>query len=58
MSQKSFKKLFGKVGFQILAKIKMMRNKNWLFGDPTPPPQKKKYPQFYLIRRPKVRSNA
>ena len=32
MSQISLKNSFGKVGFQNLAKIKMTRNKNWLFG--------------------------
>ena len=32
MSQNALKSSFGKVFFQILAKIKMTRNKNWLFG--------------------------
>ena len=32
LSQISFKKSFGKVVFQILAEIEMMRNENRLFG--------------------------
>ena len=32
LSQISLKKSFGKVVFQILTKIKMTQNKNWLFG--------------------------
>ena len=32
LSQISLKNSFGKVVFQILAKIEMTRNKNWLFG--------------------------
>ena len=32
LSQISLKNSFGKVVFQILAKIEMMRNKHWLFG--------------------------
>ena len=32
LSQISLKNSFGKVVFQIFAKIEMTRNKNWLFG--------------------------
>ena len=32
MSQNSLKKSFGKVVSQIVAKIEMTQNKNWLFG--------------------------
>ena len=32
LSQISLKNSFGKVFFQILAEIEMMRNENWLFG--------------------------
>ena len=32
LSQISLQNSFGKVVFQILAKIEMTRNKNWLFG--------------------------
>ena len=32
LSQISLKNSFGKMVFQILAKIEMTRNKNWLFG--------------------------
>ena len=32
LSQISLKNSFGKVVFQILPEIEMMRNENWLFG--------------------------